>query len=267
MNIYLHELKIKLKSVLTWSLSLTALLFLFMSISSTFTKDTALMTDALSKFPRELLVAFGMENLNMSTIQGFFGFIFLFCQVCLAIQAANYGFGLVSIEETELTADFLLAKPVSRASIMTSKLLAVFTALTVTNLVVWGITFLTMGLFAKNEQWSAGTLVTLLLTIVVFQLFFLLVGLAISLFVKKVRSVTPYSMGLVFGLYILNAFGNMIGEKSLEIISPFQHFEPNYIITNNAWNWSLVPISIAFIVVCLPLSYFLYIRRNIASAN
>jgi hypothetical protein len=33
-------------------------------------------------------------------------------------------------------------------------------------------------------------------------------------------------MGLVFGLYILNAFGDMIGEESLEILSPFKHFAP-----------------------------------------
>ena len=54
-----------------------------------------------------------MNNLDMSSVLGFFSFVFLFCQICLAIQAANYGFSLVSVEERELTADFLLAKPVA----------------------------------------------------------------------------------------------------------------------------------------------------------
>ncbi len=106
----------------------------------------------------------------------------------------------------------------------------------------------------------------LLLSIVVFQLFFLSVGLVISLLVKRVRSVTPFSMGLVFGLYILNAFGSMIGEKSLEIISPFKHFDPNYILKNSAWDLPLVLISVTVIVISVPASYLLYARRNIPSA-
>ena len=85
----------------------------------------------------------------------------------------------------------------------------------------------------------------------VFQLFFLTVGMVISLLVKRVRSVTPFSMGLVFGLYILNAFGDMIGEEGLEVISPFQHFAPNYIIKNAAWDMPLVMISVVVTIMAL----------------
>jgi len=266
MNIYLHEFKAKLRSMLIWSASIAALLIVFMSISSSFSAQSALLSQAMANFPRALLIAFGMENMDMSTVLGYFGLIFLFCQICLAIQAANYGFGLVSIEESELTADFLLAKPVGRTKIMTSKLLAALTALTITNIVVWIVSFICLGLFAKGQEYSARSLVILLLSIVVFQLFFLSVGMAISLLVKRVRSVTPFSMGLVFGLYILNAFGGMIGEKSLEIISPFKHFDPNYILKHAAWDLPLVLISVTIIVISMVASYLLYARRNIPSA-
>ena len=88
--------------------------------------------------PKELLAAFGMDTIDLSTVLGYFSFILMFAQLCLAIQAGNYGFGLVSIEESELTADFLMTKPVSRVRILTSKLLAVLANLIITNLVVWG---------------------------------------------------------------------------------------------------------------------------------
>jgi ABC-2 type transport system permease protein len=100
----------------------------------------------------------------------------------------------------------------------------------------------------------------------VFQLFFLTVGMAISLLVKRLRNVLPYSMGLVFGLYILNAFGSMIGEKSLEIISPFKQFAPSFIIKHAAWDFPLMMISVVLIVASVIASYVLYTRRNIASA-
>ena len=266
MNIYMHEFKAKLRSVLIWSASIAALLFVFSSIYSSFSTQSALLDQMMSNFPKQLLIAFGMENMDWSNVLGYFALVFLFCQICLAIQAANYGFGLVSIEESELTADFLLAKPVGRTKIMTSKLLAALTGLTITNIVVWISSFVCLAVFAREQEYPVSSLVILLLSIVVFQLFFLSVGMAISLLVKRVRSVTPFSMGLVFGLYILNAFGGMIGEKSLEIISPFKHFDPSYILKHAAWDLPLVLISVTIIVISMVASYLLYARRNIPSA-
>ena len=87
------------------------------------------MNEMLAKFPPELKAAFGLDGMDLSTVLGFYSLVFLFVQLCLAIQAGNYGFGLVSIEESELTADFLLSKPVSRAQVLTSKLLAALSSL------------------------------------------------------------------------------------------------------------------------------------------
>lgn len=265
MNIYLHEFKASIRSIVTWSISLVLLILLFMSISGAFLEDTALITQAMAKFPEQLLVAFGMNNMDFASAIGFFGLVFLFCQICLGLQAANYGFALVSIEEAELTADFLLAKPIRRTTILTNKLLAALTGLAITELVVWISTFAALSIFGDGQEIDAQPLVALLLTMIPFQLFFLSVGLVISLLVKRVRSVTPFSMGLVFGLYILNAFGNMIGSDSLEVLSPFKHFEPNYIIKNTAYDLPVALISIAVIVISLGASYVLYPKRNIAA--
>jgi ABC-2 type transport system permease protein len=265
MNIYKHEFKTHLRSVAIWSGSIAALILVFMSIYPGFSKDAALLQQMMSNFPKELLIAFGMTNMDWSNVLGYFGIVFLFCQICLAIQAANYGFSLASIEENEMTADFLLAKPVGRPKIMTSKILAAFTSLTITNIVVWISSFLFVALFNGGKEYPVRSLVMLLLSIVVFQLFFLSVGMVISLLVKRVRNVTPFSMALVFGLYILNAFGGMLGEKSLEIISPFKHFDPNYILKNAAFD-PLALISVTIIFIAVIGSYLLYARRNMISA-
>jgi ABC-2 type transport system permease protein len=266
MNIYTHEFKMNLKSVITWSVSIAILVLVFMSLFSGFAADTAVLNEALAKFPKELLIAFGMENMDFSTVLGYYGLIFLFCQICLAIQAANYGFALVSIEEREMTADFLLAKPVGRTKILTSKLLSALTGLTITNIIIWISSFVFIKIFASGREYEVKPLVLLLLTIVMFQLFFLAVGLVISLLVKRIRSVTPFSMALAFGMYFLNAFGNMIGKDSLEIISPFKHFEPNSILKNGVYDLPMVSISIVVIIVSVAASYVLYSKRNIHTA-
>jgi ABC-2 type transport system permease protein len=266
MNIYKHELKMKMRSVIAWSLAIALLIFIYLSIFSSIVVDAKLLNEMMSSFPEEFLIAFGMTDIDMSTILGFFGLIFLFIQICLAIQAANYGFSLVSVEETDLTADFLLAKPVGRTQIMTSKFIAAITGLTITNLVVWISSFVFLRMYSDGGQFETKPVLVLMLSIAIFQLFFLTVGMLISLLVKRVRSVTPFSMALVFGMYVLNAFGGMIGEDKLEILSPFKHFEPNYILKHAAYDLPLAWISVAVIVISVLGSYVLYSRRNIRSA-
>ena len=266
MNIFKHELKTKLRSVVTWSLSIYALIVIFMSLFQSFSKQSALVTELMSSFPKELLIAFGMVDMDLSTILGFYGLVFVFVQICLAIQAANYGISLVSLEETEWTADFLMSKPVGRKKIMTSKLLAAATALGLTELFVWFASLIYLIIFRGDQLIPIEPMLLLLFSMPVFQVFFLAVGMLISLLVKRVRNVTPFSMGLVFGLYILNAFGDMIGEEGMEILSPFNHFAPSSIIKNNAWDAPLVMISVVVSIFALAASYWLYARRNIASA-
>ncbi|UCG26164.1 MAG: ABC transporter permease subunit [Chloroflexota bacterium] len=265
MNIYVHEFKSISRSVITWSIAIFAVMLLYMSVFSSFAADAEMVNEMFAEFPDELLAAFGMDNLDLSTVLGYFTFITLFAQVLVAIQAANYGFGLVSIEERELTADFLLTRPVSRPKILTSKLLAALTALAITNAVVWISAFALIAIFSDGRPYDTGILVLLLLTVTFIQLFFLTVALIISLFRRRIRNVTPYSMGLVFGLYVLAAFSSMMGEMPIENITPFKHFEANYIVANGAYDSPLIFLSFALIIISVVGSYFLYSRRDIHS--
>lgn len=265
--IYLHELRSRLRSVIIWSVAVVSIIFVFMSLFPGFAQQAALLQSIFAKMPPALLDAFGMENANLATVLGFFSFIFAFVQLCLAIQAGNYGFGLVSIEETELTADFLLSKPVSRTQVMTSKLLAALTALTLTNLVVWVLTFICLGVFNGGQAVNTSTVLLLLASIVIFQLFFLAVGLVISLLVKRVRSVTPYSLGLGFGTYVLSAFSAALAQVSLEYITPFKHFDPAYIVRHSAYDTPLVVVNVAVSVIALAASYWLYVRKDIHAVS
>ena len=266
-NIFRYEFRSRLKSVLIWSLGLAFLIVFFFSIYVGFADQAELLNQMMTRFPPELLTAFGLDKMNMASVLGFYGLIFMFAQLGLAIQAGNYGFGLVSVEESELTADFLLSKPVSRAQVLTSKLLAALACLTLTNLVVWVSTMAAILLFSGGRAYEPRTLLLLLLSIVIFQLFFLSVGLVISLLVKRVRSVTPYGLGLGFGAYVLSAFSGMLGDVKLEWLTPFKHFDAAAIVKTGAYDTPLVLLNIAVTVISLALSYWLYVRRDIPAVS
>ncbi len=161
----------------------------------------------------------------------------------------------------------MLRAPVSRGQVLTSKLLAALTSLTLTNLVVWASSFAAIALFRGERTYETGTLLLLLLSIVIFQLFFLSVGLVISLLVKRVRSVTPYALGLGFGTYVLSAFSGVLGEVALELLTPFKHLDAAYIVTHGAYDTPLVLLNAAVTLVSLAVSYWLYLRRDIPAVS
>lgn len=266
MNIFKYEFKMYGKSIIIWSLSIMTLLTMFMSLYPSFGADAALMDKILENYPEDLLKAFGMSGgMSLSSVLGYFVFTFAFIQLCIAIQASNYGFSFLSVEERELTADFLMSKPISRNKILVAKFLAALLALTITNAVIWIASFSTIAIFRDGKDYEAKNLILLLLSIAIFQLFFMSIGMIVSVSVKKVRSVLSYSMALSFGLYILNALRSIIGGETLGLLSPFYHFDPGYILDKGEYNLSMVSISLGIIIVSIVTSYFLYRNRNIHS--
>ncbi len=266
MNIFKYELKTYMSSIITWILSLSAIIILFMVFFPTFAKDAAFMDTLMENYPEELLKAFGMAGgLSLSSVAGFFAVIFAFAQLCIAIQASNYGFSILSIEERELTADFLMSKPISRNTILITKFIAALVALIITNLGIWLSTYISLELFSDGKSYEVKGFIVLLVSIMLFQLVFMSVGMVISVLVKKIRSVLSYSMALAFGLYMLNAVGLIIDSELLLTVSPFYHFEPAYILERGYLNWSVVMISVVVTIVSLVATYVLYNRRNIHS--
>jgi ABC-2 type transport system permease protein len=264
-NIFKHEFKANLKSVATWSISIAALVLVFGALYPSFSQQAAQINEAMANFPAGLRDAFGLNG-DLASVMGFFGgFLFLFVQLCIAIQAAGYGFGMVSVEEREWTADFLLTRPVKRNGILTAKLAAALLNLAITDAVTSAACFGAVGAFSSGNPYDSGTLRLMVASLIPFQLFFLFVGLALSLMVKRIRNVMPYSLGLAFGMYVLSVFSDALGTSALEKLTPFKHFSPSYLVVNGGFDPALVLISAVIIVAGLAGSYVLYNRRDIPS--
>lgn len=265
MNVYLFEMKKSIKTILIWSFSAVGFLIMYNAFYPSLSAETGFMDAIMANYPEEMLKAMGMTGLSLSTVLGYFSFIMTFVYLMLAIQSANYGFSILSEEERDLTADFLMSKPVSRTHIFLSKFFAAFTGLIITNIFVWGGSFLSIELFRDGNNYDLKTFIMILSVVILFQLFFLSIGMIISVSLKKIKSVLPYSMGLSFGLYMIGALRGIIGGDLLGIFTPFYHFESAYIAKNTAYNMPMVIISCAIIIVSLIGSYVLYLKRNIHS--
>ncbi len=207
-------------------------------------------------------------NINtntFSTVLGIIGMYFGMLLIIFGIQAANYGFGLVTVEESELTADFLITKPIKRSKIMTNKILASLSVMFITCTVYTVLSYLAVMQAAGEYAADKKALILVLVSSFFVQLFFFAVGLLISLFLKKVKSVTPFSMGLVFSLFIIDAFARTFDIKILEYINPFSYFEANTIASEAKYNMTYFIINIFVVILCIVSSYILYEKRDIKS--
>lgn len=267
MNIYLHELKSLRKSAVIWTFSLIALAALYLSIYPSMVKDAIDFKELISNFPASVRAVLGINLDYITSMLGFYSMVFSIIVLCGAIQAMNMGVSILSKESRERTADFLLTKPVSRFSIITSKLLAAFTIIVATN-VVFSAVSLIIANVAKTDDFSQKLFLMINITMFFIQLIFLSVGLLISVFFNKLKSVLPISLGVVFSSYIigtLTATGK--NDEMSRFISPFKYFDAIYIIKNGKYEVQYLICGSVIIILSVIASYIIYINKNIHAVS
>ncbi len=262
MNIYMHELRAYRNSTIIWSISLAAIVVLFMSMFPTFSRDIEDFTKLMEGFPEAVRQALGLEIESLGTILGFYSYAFLYLTLCGAIQAMNVGTSIVSKEVREKTADFLLTKPVTRASIMTAKIGAAVTSLLITN-VVFITTASLMASMVKTEPYSVEKFLLISITLLLIQLIFLAIGIIISVVVPRIKSVLTVSLGTVFAFFIIGMLASTSGDRAKRYASPFQYYDRAYIIEHSRYEASFILVGLGIIVVAITASYVIYTRRDI----
>lgn len=262
MNIYLHELKALRKSTLIWIGALIGITALYMSIYPSMAADAESFKKLMEGYPPSVRAMLGIQLESIASLLGFYSFTFSFVVLCGAIQAMILGMSVLSKETRERTADFLLAKPVSRQSIVTAKLLAAGTILLITNAVFYAAAAL-FAEMAAAESFDHWLFFLINLTMLFVQLIFLAVGAAVSVFFNKLKSVLPVSLGVVFGLYVAGA----LLAADARALSPFQYFSPAYIMEHAGYETPFVILGAAIVAAGVGLSYFIYIRKDIHAVN
>ncbi|NTU90079.1 MAG: ABC transporter permease subunit, partial [Actinobacteria bacterium] len=135
MNIFIRELKAHSRSLLIWSLSMVALVAAGMMKFSALSTDTQALEALMKQFPASIQAVFGMTGLDLATVSGYYGILYLYLALLLAIHAGLLGEELFTKEEREKTTEFLYVRPVSRAGAITAKLCAGLCVVALLNIV------------------------------------------------------------------------------------------------------------------------------------
>lgn len=261
-NVYRHELKVNLKVAIIWTAVIVGLMAVIMAFFPTIRDDMESFQELMKNYPQWMQEAFGLDSNNLGEPIGFYSFSFLYTTLFAAIAAMNLGLGIVSKEQREQTADFLMTKPVSRGGVFFSKVLASITILLAISIVYNYASFVVIGAFT-NLQDVMTDLILINVSLFCLQIIFFAIGLLVSVAVKKIKSVLPVSLGIVFVLYSMSSF--MVGDSEdvIRYFTPFQYFKTEYILEEGHYELSFFITGLVVIAVCITSAYWIYKNKDV----
>ena len=260
MTIVRHELRQSKISFLIWTASIGFLLAVCIFLYPEMKEEMDSVSDIFSSMG-SFTAAFGMDRLNFGTLVGYYT---IECGNVLGLGGAFYAAlcaaGMLSKEEKDRTAEFLLTHPVSRMRIITEKLAAVLLLITAVNLIIYAISTGSMMAIGEDIPWTEICLLHLAYYILQIELACICFG--ISAFMRKGSA--GIGLGIAAVMYFLNLIAN-ISESAefLKYITPFGYCDGADIAANGSLDGALVAIGMGISVIGVISAYIKYARKDI----
>jgi len=258
MNIFRFEMKQYKGSILIWSIGLSAAIILLLPMFVAFTGDPS-TAETLGDNP--LLDTMGISIDLFFTTTGIFAYLNGIILVAAAIQACNLGLSIITKEHMQNTADFLITKPYSRANIFFSKLFASLCVIAIIGLCYFLASLGTISVISE-EGFSFSHFFQIYSTFPLIQLFFLLLGMTISVVVSRVSATLPLSLGIAFGFYVIGLFSNVVQSTVARLFSPFRYFDFNLILASENYEAGYLTLFFALLLLFFITSYITYIKKD-----
>ena len=260
MTLLKHELKQGFKTLAIWTASIGFLIAICLFLFPEMKGEMDNVSDMFASMG-SFTAAFGMDRLNFGTLIGFYA---VECGNILGLGGAFFA-SLIAVsalakEEKERTAEFLLSHPVSRVSVISSKLAALVVQIVVMNVVIFALSAACIAIIGEELAWKE----ICLLHLAYFLLQLELAGICFGLSAFLRRGSLGIGLGIAAMMYFLNIIAN-ISEKAefLKFITPFGYAEGADIVSNGSLDGKLVLIGMAFALIGVAAAYFWYSRKDI----
>lgn len=260
-TIFSHEIKQGVRTLAVWTIAVAALILLCMIIFPDMASESANIDEMFATMGG-FTEAFGMDKMSISDPLGFYG---VECGTILglggAFFAALLGARMLSKEETEHTAEFLLTHPLSRGAVITGKLLALVLQVLLFNVVCAALGLASFSLIKETVDLDAFWLFHLAQFVMHLEVAAICFG--VSAFLK--RGSLGFGLGLAAVFYFLNIFANLSEDfEFLRYITPFGYADAAQVIPDVAIDVQAIGAGCFYLAVGVVLAYVVYSRKDIA---
>lgn len=262
MTVFIRELKSNRKALIIWSICM------FLGVASGMAKYTAFSSagagsQALDMIPSSLKALLGFGSYDITQMSGFFAFLFLYLEIALAIHAALLGAGILAKEERDKTTEFLMVKPVSRAGVVTAKLLAALVNAAAVNLVTLASCLVLVPIYNTGEDISR-EIAVFHASLFFVQLIFLSLGTALAAAMRDPKASGALASGAVVLAYFISVITNLKDSiRFLNVLSPFQYFSYADMANGASLDLTSALCSVLLAGILTACTYFFYQKRDL----
>ena len=260
MTLLKHELRQSRVSLAVWTASIASLILVCVFLFPEMKGEMDGMSEMFASMG-SFTAAFGMDRLNFGTLIGFYA---VECGNILGLGGAFFAsltaVSVLSKEEKEHTAEFLLTHPIRRSRVLTEKLLAVVVQIILLNALVLGAAAAAMACIGEEIPWKE----ILLLHLAYFLLQLELAGVCFGISAFLRRGSLGTGLGLAILLYFLNLVANISDSAAfLSYITPFGYTGGADIVENGCLDLPLVLLGMAFAAIGVIAAYAWYCKKDI----
>lgn len=223
-NLFKRELKSNGTALLIWTITISGLVILTMSIYRVFLENHSKILGMMTIVPKGALQFKGISNVDdLFSVLGFYTVNNVIYMLVLgSIYSVVLASGIILKEEYNKTAEYLLSRPVTRGEVYISKAAVVFVNITILNLVASIAGLITMYL-VKTEPFNIHSFIVLVFYSYLLNILFGAAGIFISTMIKRAKPVTTFSIGLVLVMYFIYTLSKITeGVSSLGYITPYR---------------------------------------------
>lgn len=261
MNIFNHEVKLSFKSIPVYVIVIGVFLLIFLGFYPSFAKDSTQMLKMLENYPKEVILAMGIDMNSLLSYNGYISYIFLYISIILSIAGMNLGLMAYSREHIDKTSDFLLTKPVSRVKLAVSKISGSVTALVIINVLVAGLIFGLSKLMISDTV-EVSSMILVCIGGLLISLMFASFGFLISN-IFRIKNTAMTTAGVVSLMYLMTMLTNLTKDEKFEWFTPFKYFDFPSIMQNKGFDQNKLFAAIAIIIIFSLISVLIFKRRDI----
>lgn len=260
MTLVKHELRQGRTAFLIWTAAIGFLLSVCIFLFPEMKGQMDSVNDVFASMGA-FTAAFGMDRLNFGTLTGFYA---VECGNVLGLGGAFYAalcaVGILSKEEKERTADFLLTHPVSRTRIITEKLIAVLIQITAMNIIIYALSVGSIAAVGEAIPWKEISL----LHIAYYLLQLELAGICFGISAFLHRGSVGIGLGIAAMMYFLNLIAN-ISETAefLKYITPFGYCEGADIVSSGNLDGAKLAVGAVIGISGIVIAYLKYTKKDI----
>lgn len=263
MNLFWREMKASRKSLIIWVVGIVAMVGAGMGKFAGLSGSGEAMSALMSDLPEGLQAVMGLGGLDISTVTGYYGMLYLYLIIMGAVHASMLGANALAKEERDKTAEFLLVKPISRMKILLIKLAAVVMQTIIFNVVMTGSSIAFVAPYADGGASAVvGDIVRLMLGMLLVQLLFASVGMAIAASGRNPKRAGALSAGIMLLTFFLSVAIDLSGGiDALSFLTPYKYFAATDVLSDGL-NPTYIALSIGIMLAAVAITITGYRRRD-----